>query len=141
MANLKRNMIELVKNPEEVNKGGEVAIERFWTPVHIPLKDMYEALDLSVEMAKIESGKSKKRFRDAMDLMMDFIANKEYNGQFTKDDLVVRLHAPDAIYILQEQIGFMASGEQSGGTRYFLEKKNELQKILHLKSKKNTWTI
>ena len=124
MANLKRNMIELVKNPEEANKGGEIETERFWTPVHIPLKVMYEALDLSEEMANIESGKSKKSFRDAMDLMMDFIANKAYNGQFTKDDLVERLHAPDAINILQEQIGFIASGEQSGGTRDFLEKKN-----------------
>src|SRR5699024_11010700 len=70
-----------------------------------------------------ESGKSKKSFRDAMDLMMDFIANKAYNGQFTKDDLVERLHAPDAINILQEQIGFIASGEQSGGTRDFFGEK------------------
>src|SRR5699024_5251398 len=100
MGNIKRNIIEIVKNTQEMKKGGEVEIERFWTPVHIPLKVMYEALDLSEEMANIESGKSKKSFRDAMDLMMDFIANKAYNGQFTKDDLVERLHAPDAINIL-----------------------------------------
>src|SRR5699024_9615694 len=104
MANLKRNMIELVKNSDEVNKGGEIKTEQLWTRVHSHLKYMYEALDLSEEMANIESGKSKKSFRDAMDLMMDFIANKAYNGQFTKDDLVERLHAPDAINILQEQI-------------------------------------
>ena len=124
MANLKRNMIELVKNPEEANKGGEIETERFWTPVHIPLKVMYEALDLSEEMANIESGKSKKSFRDAMDLMMDFIANKAYNGQFTKDDLLNRLHAPDAINTLQEQIGFIASGETSESTKNFLANKN-----------------
>src|SRR5699024_12101737 len=100
MANLKRNMIELVKNPEEVNKGGEVAIERFWTPVHIPLKVMYEALDLSEEMANIESGKSKKRFRDAMDLMMDFIANKAYNEQFIKVVLFECLYGTDEIKTL-----------------------------------------
>src|SRR5699024_7767934 len=124
MANLKRNIIELLKNPEEANKGGEIETERFWTTAHTPLTVMNEAVDLSEKKAKIESGKSKKSFRDAMDLMMDFIANKAYNGQFTKDDLVERLHAPDAINILQEQIGFIASGEQSGGTRDFLEKKN-----------------
>ena len=122
MANLKRNMIELVKNPDEANKGGEIETERFWTPVHIPLKVMYEALDLSEEMANIESGKSKKSFRDAMDLMMDFIANKAYNGQFTKDDLLERLHAPDAINTLQEQIGFIASGETSESTKNWMAK-------------------
>lgn len=124
MANLKRNMIELVKNPDEANKGGEIETERFWTPVHIPLKVMYEALDLSEEMANIESGKSKKSFRDAMDLMMDFIANKAYNGQFTKDDLLERLHAPDAINTLQEQIMFIAQGETSESTKNFLANKN-----------------
>src|SRR5699024_8584641 len=124
MANLKRNMIELVKNPDEANKGGEIETERFWTPVHIPLKVMYEALDLSEEMANIESGKSKNSFRDAMDLMMDFSANKAYNGQFTKDDLLERLHAPDAINTLQEQIMFIAQGETSDSTKNFLANKN-----------------
>ncbi len=37
MANLKRNMIELVGNPEEVLNGGEVEIQRFWTPPFLPL--------------------------------------------------------------------------------------------------------
>src|SRR5699024_3413163 len=122
MANLKRNMIELVKNREEANKGGEIETERFWTPVHIPLKVMYEALDLSEEMANIESGESKKSFRDTMDLMMDFIANKAYNGQFTKDDLLERLHAPDAINTLQEQIMFIAQGETTDSTKKWLAK-------------------
>lgn len=124
MAQLKRNMIELIKNPEEANKGGEVEIERYWTPVHLPLKVMYEAVDLSEEMAKIEEGNSKKTFKDALDLMMDFIANRAYNNQFTKEDLMERLHAPDAINTLQEQIAFIASGQQSDDTKNFLAKKN-----------------
>lgn len=117
-------MIELIKNPEEANKGGEIEVERFWTPVHIPLKVMYEAVDLSEEMAKIEEGKSKKTFKDALDLMMDFIANRAYNNQFTKDDLIERLHAPDAINTLQDQIAFIASGQISDDTKNFLAKKN-----------------
>lgn len=124
MAQLKRNMIELIKNPEEANNGGEVEIERYWTPVHLPLKVMYEAVDLSEEMAKIEEGNSKKTFKDALDLMMDFIANRAYNNQFTKEDLMERLHAPDAINTLQEQIAFIASGQQSDDTKNFLAKKN-----------------
>src|SRR5699024_992449 len=124
MAHLKKNLLELVKNTEEVNKGGEVVIGRFWTPVHIRVEVMYEALDLSEEMANIESGKSKNSFRDAMDLMMDFIGNKAYNGPFTKDDLLERLHAPDAINTLQEQIMFIAQGETSDSTKNFLANKN-----------------
>ncbi|SFP81055.1 hypothetical protein SAMN05421839_1952, partial [Halolactibacillus halophilus] len=31
MANLKRNMLELVKNPEGVQKGDEPEIEKVWT--------------------------------------------------------------------------------------------------------------
>lgn len=124
MANLKRNMIELVKNPEEANKGGEIEIERFWTPIHLPLSVMYEAVDLSEELSKIENGKSDKSFKDALDLMMDFIANKAYGKQFTKKDLLNKLHAPDAITTLQEQIMFIAQGQQSEQTKNFLAKKS-----------------
>src|SRR5699024_10785893 len=97
MANLKRNMIELVKNPDEANKGGEIETERFWTPVHIPLKVMYEALDLSEEMAGIESGESDKSFRDGTKLKLDSSAKSAYNGQDTKEELLNRPHAPGAI--------------------------------------------
>lgn len=124
MANLKRNMIELIKNPEEANNGGEVEFEKYWTPVFIPTKVTYEAIDLSEEMGKIESGDSEKSFKDAMDMMMDFIAKKAYNNQFTKKDLMDRLHAPDVISTLQEQIMFIAQGQQSDDTKNFLAKKN-----------------
>src|SRR5690625_1850050 len=32
MANLKRNMMELIVNPEEVAEGGEPEIKKYWTP-------------------------------------------------------------------------------------------------------------
>lgn len=124
MANLKRNMIQLVKNPKEVAKGSEPEIEKFWTPPHLPLSVMYEAVDLSEKMEEVESGKSKSSFKDSLDLMLDFIAQKAYGGQFTKKDLIERLHAPDAINTIQSQILFIAQGQQSDETKNFLAKKN-----------------
>ena len=43
MANLKRNMIQLVK---EVKEGGEVITETFLTPVFISFSVVYESVDI-----------------------------------------------------------------------------------------------
>jgi len=114
MANLKRNMIELVKDVKE----GEVVTEKYWTPVFIPMSVVYEAMDLS-ETA--ESGKVKER--DLFDQFMDFIATKVYKDQFTKQELMDGLHAPDAIQTLQDQILFVAQGQQTDETQAFLNNK------------------
>jgi len=116
MANLKRNSIELVTGVE----GDEVVTERYWTPPFIPLSVTYEALDLSQELSSQE-GKSE---RDLMDKLIDFVATKIYAGRFTKEQLQNGLHAPDAIQTLQEQIMFIAQGQQSDATKKFLEKKD-----------------
>lgn len=51
MANLKRNMIELIK---EVSEDGEVLkSEKHLTPAFIPLKVVYQAMDLTAEMQKV----------------------------------------------------------------------------------------
>lgn len=117
MANLKRNMIELVKNPEEVLNGGEPELERFWTPAFIPFSIVREAIGLQVETE--EEGKE----LEIMDKLADFVANRIYNKQFTKDDIYNRLHAPNAIETLQEQILFVAQGHQTEETKNFLAKK------------------
>lgn len=113
MANLKRNMIELVT---EVN-GDEIKTEQYWTPPFIPLTVTYEALDLA---EKMESGAEK----DLIPLLAEFVADKVYGGKFTKDQLMNGLHAPDAVDILQDQILFIAQGQQSDSTKKFLESKN-----------------
>lgn len=115
MANLKRNMIELVKDVKE----GEIVTEKYLTPVFLPMSVVYEALDLSDELA---SGQAKER--DMIDKLLDFVANKVYKGQFTKEELINGLHAPDAIQSLQEQILFIAQGQQTDETKKFLAKKN-----------------
>ena len=45
MANLKRNMIELVLEVKE----GEIVTKKYVTPVDIPLIVVYEAIDLIAE--------------------------------------------------------------------------------------------
>ncbi|WP_062105211.1 phage tail assembly chaperone G [Bacillus niameyensis] len=114
MANLKRNMIELV---EEV-KEGEIVTKKYLTPVFIPFAVVYEAMDLMNE-----SENEKTSERDLMDKMMTFVADRVYGGQFTKEDLMNKLHAPDAIGTLQDQVMFIAQGQQNDETKKFLAKK------------------
>lgn len=110
-------MIELVKNPDEVLKGGEVEIEKYWTPAFIPFKKVREALQLSQEMEKNDTSEL-----DAVDKLADFIVDV-YGNQFTKDDLFDRIHGPDAIQVMQENLVFVANGAQGESTKAFLSKK------------------
>lgn len=114
MTKLKRNMIELVKEVKE----GEIVTEKYWTPPFIPLSVVYQAIDLQAEM---ESGKFNER--EMIDKLLDFVANDIYKGQFTKEDLINGLHAPDAVRVLQEQVLFIAQGQQSEETKKFLSAK------------------
>ncbi|MFK3938944.1 phage tail assembly chaperone G [Alkalihalobacillus sp. NPDC078783] len=113
---LKRHMIELVKNVEEVQKGGEVVLERFWTPILIPFRKVQEALQMQVDIEKEETTELA-----AMDMMANFVAKDIYDNQFTVDDLYNRLHAPDALATLQAQLAFVAQGDQTNETKKFLE--------------------
>lgn len=116
MANLKRNMIELVKSVKE----GEVITEKYLTPVFIPLSVVYQAIDLTAEM---QNGKDANE-KDMIDKLIDFVANEIYKGQFTKDELINGLHAPNAVTVLQEQIMFIASGDQTNETKEYLAKRS-----------------
>ncbi len=116
MANLKRNMIELVKEVKE----GEIVTEKYWTPVFMPLSVVYKALDLNEEIYESDELKENEK----IEKMVDFVANDIYKEQFTKDELVNGLHAPDAVKILREQVLFVTRGHQSDETKKFLEKKD-----------------
>lgn len=118
---LKRNMIELVKNPEEVLNGGEPEFDKYWTSPFLPLDVTLEAVDFADELESGEHGEQKES--DQILKLADFVAKKIYNGQFTVDDVRTRLHAPDAIEELQSQIFFIARGQQSDSTKEFLAKK------------------
>jgi hypothetical protein len=118
MANLKRNMIELVKNIEEVQKGGEVELEKYWTPPFIPFSKVRQALQMQKELDKEETTEL-----ESMELLTQFVVEEIYNKQFTIDDLYNRLHAPDGIAALTDQLMFVAQGDQTDATKKFLEKK------------------
>lgn len=111
-------MIELIKNPEEVAKGGEVDLEKFWTPAFIPFSKVRDAISLQTEL---DDGDLSEL--DMMDRLADFVAEDIYAKQFAKDDLYNRMHAPNAIETMQEQIMFVAQGDQSESTKNFLAKK------------------
>ena len=123
MANLKRNLIELVTNPEEAAGGAEVETKKYWTPAFIPLSVIYQATDLTAEIDNSDD-EDKLSERELIGKLIDFVANDVYKGQFTREELENGLHAPSAITTLQEQIVFIAQGQQSNETKKFLEKKN-----------------
>lgn len=120
MANLKRNMVELVANPEELVNGGEPELQKYWTPPFIPLSVVREAMQMQKEM----EDDTEANELDLVDKMIEFVANRIYNGQFTVEDLYNRLHAPDAVKTIQDQILFITQGNQTDATKKFLEKKN-----------------
>lgn len=114
MANLKRNMIELV---EEV-KEGEIVTKKYLTPPFIPLSVVYEATDLMDEDLNKDVTE-----KDMLDKLMIFVADKVYGGQFTRDDLFNKLHAPDGVSTLRDQVVFIGQGQQTDATKEFLAKK------------------
>lgn len=126
MANLKRNMIELVKNPEGVNNGDEPEIEKVWTPGFIALRVSRNAVQLYNEL---RDEKDTSEF-DKFDKMVDFVAHEIYAGKITKDDIYDRMHAPgmegagSAKENIEEQIIFAAQGMQTESTKVFLARKN-----------------
>lgn len=123
MANLKRNLIELITNPEEAAEGAEVETKKYWTPAFIPMSVTYQAADLVTEIDG-SNGEDKIGERELIGKLIDFVANDIYKGQFTREELENGLHAPSAITTLQEQIVFISQGQQSDETKKFLEKKN-----------------
>ena len=112
MAELKRNKIQLLKNVEEVEKGGEPEFETYWTPPFIPWRKIREAMQLSSEMEKGNVNEL-----EMMDKMADFVANDIYGGRFTKDDLFDRLHAPDGNNVIIKQVQFLSTGEGAGNSK------------------------
>lgn len=114
MANLKRNMIELVQEVKE----GEIITKKYLTPVFVPLSVLYEALDMIDEVDKSNTAE-----KELVDKMLDFVATRIYKDQFTKEELFNGLHAPDSSRILYQQILFITQGAQSEDTKKYLTSK------------------
>jgi hypothetical protein len=117
MANLKRHTIQLVKEVKE----GEIITETYITPVFLPFSTVYEATDL---LDDVTHNKKKKTERKLIEELVDFVVNRLYKGQFTKEELNNGLHGPDAVETLYAQLTFIARGEQDEVSKKFLAKKN-----------------
>lgn len=113
MANLKRSSIELVQNLEEVLEGGEVELKKYWTPPFIPWRVAREATELRAELEDLKDLTASKMELEMTDKLADFVANRIYQGQFSVDDLYDRLHSPDAVATIYQQIQFVSDGQQS----------------------------
>lgn len=120
MAELVRNMMEFVKNPEEVANGGEVEIERYWTPSFIPFRVSRDAIQLYFDLEE----ETELNEIDKFDKIAEFVATEIYAGKFTKDDIYERLHGPNGKAVLEQQLIFVVQGQQSAETKNFQAKKN-----------------
>ena len=118
----KRNFIKLTQIDKKGNAvtdtEGNAKYDTFITPTQIPFRKIYDAADLMDG-----EGEGDKSSKEGFDEMLDMVVDI-YNNQFTKDDLLDRLHAPDAIEELQQQIQFIAQGQMDD------ERKKELARII-----------
>ena len=112
MSKLKRNYIKLIK---EVKDNEECLYDTFITPHFIPFRKVYEAADLLDGNLKEE--------QNEIEVMGNFICEL-YENQFTLDQLIDGLHAPEAVEELRSQIEFIASGAMDA------EREVELKKML-----------
>lgn len=121
MSELKRHAIEIVKEVKE----GEIVTETYLTPAFLPMKVVYEAIEVYAEIEKNEqrAGTDIKKEKELYTRVMDFVANQAYGGQFTPDDLFNGLHAPDVNKVLFDQVLFVARGVQNDFTKKYLAKK------------------
>lgn len=124
MADLKRNLIELVMNPVEAAEGAEIEMKKYWTPAFIPLKVVYQATDLVAEIDDFNAGKIEMKESTLIEKLAQFVADVIYKNQFTREELENGLHAPDAIISLQEQISFISQGRLSEAAKEFQARKN-----------------
>ncbi|MEI3596909.1 MULTISPECIES: phage tail assembly chaperone G [unclassified Oceanobacillus] len=122
MSNLKREKIELIKNPEAVNNGDEPEIEKVWTVPFLSFKTSREAVSLLNEVI----GNTKMSDDDKNDKIIEFLSEKAFGGKITKDDIYNRFPGPgytdqgNAQEVLEGILFFVASGEQSDDTKNFL---------------------
>ncbi len=125
MANLKRNMIQLIKNPKEVNEGAEPEFEKIWTVPFISFRTSREAASLVSEMI------ANKELTDEMknDKVADFLCENAFGGKITKEDIFERLPGPGLTEgesgqaELENILLFVANGQQTESTKNFLAEK------------------
>ncbi|MBI5975210.1 phage tail assembly chaperone G [Staphylococcus canis] len=120
----KINFIRLVVLDSEGNakedKNGNLELETYFTPNFIPFRKIYEASEIMEGTS--EDGKELSE-KEMFKRMTDFIVSV-YKNQFTSDDLLDRLHAPDAVTEIHAQVEFVAQGQMDD------DRKKQLAKMI-----------
>lgn len=116
MANLKRNTIDLVTGFE----ADEIVTQTYYTPKFLSMEVLYEALDLHERMTE---NKDKMSEKEMLNEIANFVANQIYEKQFTPEELIKGLHAPQSSEILYQQIIFVTQGNQTAAGKKLMAKK------------------
>lgn len=120
----KINFIKLVVLDNEGNakedKNGNLEVKTYFTPNFIPFRKIYEATEI---MEGVTEEGTQLTEKEMFKRMTDFVVDV-YNKQFTSDELLDRLHAPDAIEEIQAQVQFIAQGQMDE------ERKKQLAKMI-----------
>lgn len=115
MATTKRNAIELITGFDDKDKP---KTKVYYTNPYLSGRLFRNALALSEELEE-----SKDEFHN-LDKMLDFVAAEIYENQFTVEELEEGLPPYRMVRELQDQIFFVARGEQSETSKKLLEKKD-----------------
>lgn len=99
----KQNQTMSIELVTDVKDNGELVTKEYYTPNFIPFSKLMKA---TATLDKLED----KSEMEAMDEMMQVICDL-YNNQFTTDQLMDGLHAPDAVRVIRENIEFISTGE------------------------------
>lgn len=115
MSNLKQHYILFTTQ----NEKGEFETTPVFTPEFIPFKTVIAATKMAAEIQKADSSDAEMAM---LNKMIDFVANDIYNGKITREDIENKLHAPDALETLKEQIAFVSQGYQTKEQKEFVKK-------------------
>lgn len=115
MASTKRNAIELVTGYDEEKE--QPITQVYFTNPFLSGRLFRNAVALSKELEE------SKDEMENLDKLLSFVAKEIYEKQFTVEELEEGLAPYKLIEELQEQVFFVARGEQSESSKKLLEKK------------------
>jgi hypothetical protein len=104
MADIQRKAIKLFKQVDDLTKDPEY--ETYYTSPYISLRDTREAWVLNKELEDPENGLSQD---ERIDKLVDFVANRAFKGQLTKEDIEDRLVG--GLQELNAVLAFVAFGQ------------------------------
>ena len=97
----KQMSIELIT---DVKEDGEVVVTTYKTKGFIPFSKL-------MKITKKLEGMDKLSEQEAMEETFKVICEDLYENQFTVEQLMDGLHAPDAAKVIEENISFLSTGE------------------------------